>query len=597
MLKLLDMTIRQKLTLVIMLTCAAALVSAATAFVIYEHINIRHDTVASLLTQAEMIAHNCKAVSAFEDVKDAKETLNSLHMQPSIVYGCIYNSNGELLASYHRSGNGTDRSIHPPLPQKDGYQFDNEYLIVYKSVVFDGGKIGTVCLQSNLRPMYKTFQRSASIIIVVLALSSLVAYFVSSRLQRIISGPILSLTHAAEAISKKAASGKNTHSIRAQKHSNDEVGLLADSFNQMLEQIQQRELALVAANEELEARVQRRTSELRTTNEQLTKENTERKQAEENLKLAYEKLENANRELKEMQSQLVQNEKLASMGQLAAGVAHEMNTPVGFVASNFEALENYVKKFKDLLRMYDSLIGKIGTLRKTELLNEADTIGQSRNEMQIDFILKDIQGLFDDSREGLDRVTNIIQSLRDFSRVDQVEEFDEYNLNDGIKATLVVARNEIKYDTDVKTELSDVPTVFCNSMQINQVLLNIIVNAAHAIKSQKREDRGTITIKTYATDEEMVCEISDDGPGVAPDKLSKVFDPFFTTKPLGKGTGLGLSVSHDIIVTKHRGELLVDSTVGKGTKFTIKLPIKRKCADYEQEIENNGKENSIICGR
>lgn len=597
MLKLLDVTIRQKLTLVIMLTCAAALVSAGTAFVIYERISIRHDTVVSLLTQAEMIAHNCKAASAFEDVKDAKETLNSLHMQPSIVYGCIYNSNGELFASYHRSGNGTDRSIHPPLPQKDGYQFDNEYLIVYKSVVFDGGKIGTVCLQSNLRPMYKTFQRSASIIIVVLALSSLVAYFVSSRLQRIISGPILSLTHVAEAISKRVASGKKAHSIRAQKHSNDEVGLLADSFNQMLEQIQQRELALVAANEALEARVQRRTSELRTTNERLTKENTERKQAEENLRLAYEKLENANRELKEMQSQLVQNEKLASMGQLAAGVAHEMNTPVGFVASNFEALENYVKKFKDLLGMYDTLIRKIETLRKTELLNEAGIIDQSRNEMQIDFILGDIQELFDDSREGLDRVTNIIQSLRDFSRVDQVEEFDEYNLNGGIKATLVVARNEIKYDTDVKTELSDVPAVFCNPMQINQVLLNIIVNAAHAIKSQNREDRGTITIKTYATDEETVCEISDDGPGVAPDKLSKVFDPFFTTKPLGKGTGLGLSVSYDIIVTKHRGELLVDSTVGKGTKFTIKLPIKRKCADYEQEIENNGKENSIICGR
>lgn len=324
---------------------------------------------------------------------------------------------------------------------------------------------------------------------------------------------------------------------------------------------------------------------------------TERKQAEEATRLAYEKLEEANKELKEMQSQMVQSEKLASIGQLAAGVAHEMNTPVGFVASNFQTLEDYIKKIQSLLEMDAELIGRIKTGQKTELLKKVDAISKSRDDMKMDFILEDIQGLFDDSREGLDRVTNIIQHLRDFSRIDQPGSLDEYNLNDGIEATFVVAKNEIKYDADIKTEFSELPPIFCNSGQVNQVFLNILVNASQAIKSQERDDKGTITIRTYATDEEVVCEISDDGCGIAPDSLSKVFDPFFTTKPVGKGTGLGLSVSYDIIVNKHNGELLVDSTVGEGSKFTIKLPISKKNQNDKKEIERNGKENSIICGR
>jgi len=322
---------------------------------------------------------------------------------------------------------------------------------------------------------------------------------------------------------------------------------------------------------------------------------TDRKRAEDTVKTAYEQLERSHRELKEMQCQLVQNEKLASIGQLAAGVAHEMNTPVGFVASNFQTLENYVKKIRDLLITYDELIGQIETLGKTELRNKVEGIGQFRDDLQIDFILEDIRGLFDESREGLERVTSIIQNLRDFSRIDRPGSRDEYDINKGIEATLVVVKNEIKYDADVRTEFSEVPLVFCHSGQINQVFLNILVNAAQAIKSQERDGNGAITIRTYATETEIVCEIADDGPGIAPDNLSRVFEPFFTTKPTGKGTGLGLSISYDIVVNKHHGEFFVESTVGEGTKFTIKLPIGTK-ENEEQEIISDGKKNSIICG-
>ncbi|MBW7991638.1 MAG: CBS domain-containing protein [Planctomycetes bacterium] len=323
---------------------------------------------------------------------------------------------------------------------------------------------------------------------------------------------------------------------------------------------------------------------------------TDRRLAEQSTADAYQKLKTANDELKQAQSRLVQNEKLASIGQLAAGVAHEMNTPVGFVASNFQTLNSYVKKIRDLVTMYDELIAQIETSEKSELRNKVEAIGQSRNDMKIDFILEDINGLFDDSREGLDRVTDIIQNLKDFSRIDQPGSRDEYDLNKGIEATLIVARNEIKYDADVKTDFSEVPLIFCHSGQINQVFLNILVNAAQAIKAQKRDGNGIITIKTYTTDDnEVVCEIVDDGPGIPPETLSKIFEPFFTTKPVGKGTGLGLSVSYDIITNKHKGTLLVDSTVGEGTKFTIKLPISTK-ENEEKEIAKNGKENSVICG-
>ncbi|MHC4497030.1 MAG: sensor histidine kinase, partial [Planctomycetota bacterium] len=201
----------------------------------------------------------------------------------------------------------------------------------------------------------------------------------------------------------------------------------------------------------------------------------------------------------------------------------------------------------------------------------------------------------DDSSEGLERITNIVQNLRDFSRIDQPGSRDEYNINKGIEITLVVVKNEIKYDADVKIDFSEVPLIFCHSSQINQVFLNILLNAAQAIRTQERDGNGTITIRTHATETDVVCEIADDGPGIPPDKLSKVFDPFFTTKPAGKGTGLGLNVSYDIIVNKHNGELLIDSKVGEGTKFTIKLPIGSK-ENNEQEIMSDGKEDSVVCG-
>jgi len=324
---------------------------------------------------------------------------------------------------------------------------------------------------------------------------------------------------------------------------------------------------------------------------------TERREADDKLRKTYEELEKVHSEMKGMQSQIVQSEKLASIGQLAAGVAHEMNTPVGFVASNFETLQKYFKKFKVLLEMHADLARQVLTADKAQLSAKLAEINKAASDMKIAFILEDIGALFEESKEGLTRVTKIVQNLRDFSRVDQAEAFDEYDLNHGIEATLVVARNAIKYHADVVTEFADIPHVPCNASQINQVFLNILVNAAQAIESQHRETNGSIKIKTYSDDTHVICKIVDDGPGILQENIEKVFDPFFTTKPVGKGTGLGLSVSYDIIVRKHKGELLVKSEIGKGTEFTIKLPLKAAPSAYknDKETEADATIESSVC--
>jgi len=351
---------------------------------------------------------------------------------------------------------------------------------------------------------------------------------------------------------------------------------VTDLTNRVVDYVQAQQ-ELNQAYGQMEARVKQRTADLAQAVDKLQQEIADRKQAE-------QALAQANQELKAMQSQIVQSEKLASIGQLAAGVAHEMNTPVGFVGSNFETLMGYMKKFQRLFTMYEDLHKMVEGGSRTDCLKVMEQITQVRTDMKIDFVLGDIQALFEESCEGIQRVSHIVQNLRDFSRIDQAEASADFNLNEGIKTTLVVARNEIKYDTEIVTDLGAIPLIQCSSGQINQVFLAILVNAAQAIRSQERDTKGTITIKTHATETEVVCTISDDGPGIPEKTASRISDPFFTTKPAGKGTGLGLSVACDIIVNKHKGKLLVDSTVGQGTTFTIRLPLGTKQPVDEHEV-------------
>lgn len=262
--------------------------------------------------------------------------------------------------------------------------------------------------------------------------------------------------------------------------------------------------------------------------------------------------------LAETQEQLVQSEKLAAIGQLAAGVAHEINNPVGFVMSNFRSLEQYLDSMFSLVELFDT---------HAHLLSEAARTAVAKRKVDIDFefMAEDARDLVAESRDGLERVKRIVSDLRDFSRVGETE-WQWANLHGCLDSTLNVVMNEIKYKADVVKDYAELPDIECMPFQLNQVFLNLLVNAAQAM-----EDRGTITLSTRAEVDHVVVQVSDTGCGMPPEVVKRIFDPFFTTKPVGKGTGLGLSVTHNI-VTRHHGAITVDSAVGRGTTFTVRLP-------------------------
>lgn len=275
--------------------------------------------------------------------------------------------------------------------------------------------------------------------------------------------------------------------------------------------------------------------------------------------------------LKETQTQLIQQEQLAGIGQLAAGIAHEINNPLGFINSNFRVLSDYIKVYKTILNLYSDLKNEI--ISNNYQSNIIKKIIQVEKENDIDYINEDIDALLNDSNEGLERVGKIIEGLRLFSRVDYLDKFEMYDLNEGIKTTLIVAKNEIKYVAQVEVDYGELPLINAIGGQINQVLLNIIVNATQAIKEKESNDFGLIKINTYRDSEYVYMEIEDNGIGVSNENITKIFNPFFTTKPIGEGTGLGLGIAYDIIVKKHNGNIWVESKLNKSTCFHIKLPI------------------------
>lgn len=265
-------------------------------------------------------------------------------------------------------------------------------------------------------------------------------------------------------------------------------------------------------------------------------------------------------ELKEAQFHLFQSDKMASVGQLAAGVAHEINNPIGFISSNLRTLGKYVAKMTDFIQAQSEI-------REATNVQEAlDAIRQKRDDLKLDYIVTDIKDLIKDSLEGAERVKRIVQDLKSFSRVDETE-YKLSDINAGLESAVNMAIHELKYKATLKKEYGDIPSTMCNLGQLNQVFLNLLVNAAHAIEKQ-----GEVTIKTWNNGGYIYVTISDTGSGIPEANLKKIFEPFFTTKEVGKGTGLGLSIVYDII-KKHMGEIKVESAPGKGATFTIKLPV------------------------
>jgi PAS domain S-box-containing protein len=279
-----------------------------------------------------------------------------------------------------------------------------------------------------------------------------------------------------------------------------------------------------------------------------------RKAQEEELRQNLERQVQLNRKLEEAHNQLLQSEKLASIGQLAAGVAHELNNPIGFVHSNLGSLDTYLQ---DLFTIIDASEGPEGAL---------DAVRRLKTEKDYAFIKTDIADLMAESKDGLVRVRKIVQDLKDFSRVGEAE-WQWADLHKGLDSTLNIVWNELKYKCKITKAYGELPEIHCLPSQLNQVFMNLLVNAGQAIV-----DQGEIVIRTGRDEDRVWVEVSDTGAGIPAENLNRIFEPFFTTKPVGKGTGLGLSLSYGIVV-KHRGRIEVRSEVGKGSTFRVVLPI------------------------
>lgn len=305
---------------------------------------------------------------------------------------------------------------------------------------------------------------------------------------------------------------------------------------------------------------------IRSLNKELTKALSEVREKNVNLEKSVNKLQ-------ETQAQLLQSEKMASIGQLAAGVAHEINNPVGFIISNLSSLKSYVSDLSLLIHKYEELKKEASTCLEGEkdekLSTLLEAINQCKEEIDYDFVMNDLDNLISESQEGAERVKKIVLDLKDFSHVDKAE-LQYSDINKGIESTLNIVWNELKYKAKVRKDFGNLPEVYCYPQKLNQVFMNLLVNAAQAI-----EKKGEIRISTRfcdSGDPYVEIKISDTGSGIPEDALPKIFDPFFTTKPVGEGTGLGLNMAYSII-KKHHGRIDVESEVSKGTTFTIVLPV------------------------
>ena len=355
-----------------------------------------------------------------------------------------------------------------------------------------------------------------------------------------------------------AVKDKNYQNISVKVRGKDELSELAEAFNQLVELLKDENIhrervegELKELNSLLEVKVKQRTSLLNQKNFQL---------------------EEANKDLKEAQVQLLQAEKMASVGQLAAGVAHEINNPIGFVNSNMHTLSEYVATYQMIFQQLNDVLLKDTDAHQDEAIKQLRNIIQQQD---MEFINSDISELITDSKDGLIRVAEIVKGLKLFSRVDS-DEMQSYNLNDCVRTTLAMVNNQLKYICSVETHLGSIPHIMMNMGKISQVVTNLLINAGQAIESTGVQ--GTITITTRELDGYIELSVQDTGCGIESSHLDKLFNPFFTTKPEGQGTGLGLSISFGI-AQEHGGTLHASSKDGEGSCFTLCLPIHNPLDD------------------
>jgi signal transduction histidine kinase len=496
---------------IVMLTCVGALLLVGVVFGAWEWMILRHTMVQDLAAHAEILADNCKASITFHDPADASASLRTVAAVPSIAVVCLYTSDDKLFATYVRKG--TAVLLPRPETLRQGHRFTWNSLALARPVLLDGQEIGTVCLKANLVPMYQRLQRSIIVIAAILLLSSLAAYLVSSRLQRIISSPLLRLAETARFVSEK-----KQYTVRAAPTGDDEVGLLIQAFNGMLEQIQQRDAALVEANEQLEARVRERTAELVTINERLTGEVAARRKTERDLAAANEQLaetvQNLRRSNKELQD-------------FAHVAAHDLKAPLRGIGTLADWIaSDYADHFDDQGRQQLGLL-KGRVTRLTELINgilHYSEIGRVANRREV----VDVGNLVAETIALLDPPAHIQVAVR-----------------------------------------GALPTVVCEKVRLGQVFHNLIDNAIKYLD----KPQGRIEIQCADQGFAWQFAVSDNGCGIEARHFEKVFQMFQTLVPRDQreSTGIGLPIVKKI-VELFGGRIWIESQPGAGTTFFFTLP-------------------------
>ncbi len=372
------------------------------------------------------------------------------------------------------------------------------------------------------------------IIGISMILSAAIAYFLGVYTANGISRPLKEVTEMAEKISTES-----NFNLRVPVTTKDEIGTLATSFNLLIKKVAEYTNKLEQSRENLEQRVTERTQELSATLQ----------------------------ELKHTQTQLIQNEKMSSLGEMVGGVAHEINNPVNFIYGNIEHARNYMQDLIDIIQLY-----------QTEYPQPSPNIQEQLDEIDLDFMIKDFIKLLSSMQIGAERIREIVLSLRNFSRLDESDK-KAVNIHEGIDNTLLIINHRIKQGIKITTNYADLPLVQCYPAQLNQVFMNIIANGIDVLEELKEEGKlinPEIIIATKQIENDQIqISIKDNGKGIPPEIQNKIFDPFFTTKPVGKGTGLGLSISYQII-NQHNGKIEVFSELEKSTEFIITLPNEKQ---------------------
>ena len=511
-------TIKTKLSLFLMATSTLAvlLVCMMFYFLVARHFQMTYHRDLENLTT--IVGHNCKAALVFNVPEDAETVLNSLESRQSIFAVRLYDKNHKPFAAYT---NHPD----PAAPAASGQEIrpdPKRFLTIEQPITLDDGTVvGTIVVHDDIRDIALSKKKGIPILAVAGLIALLATFLLASFLQNIISRPLLALTGVVQRLASGDFAARNEIRVQSQ----DEVGMLSAAFVDMSRKLEESYITLEAYSHTLEERVEERTEALQRALDDLTRS----------------------------QEQLIQSEKMVALGHLVAGVAHEINNNINFIACAIPFVLRLTKGLASLCAAED------------------------RRPEEREQIVRKIEGLLRNAEIGVQRTAKIVLDLNKFARPSHGK-LTRTNVHQEIETVLTLLRYELHDRIGVKLEFApDLPTIFCHQDQMNQVYMNILRNAIQAI-----DDKGTIRIKTWLDDDMINISFQDSGRGIPKAARTKIFDPFFTTKPVGEGTGLGLSISYGI-VKNHHGEIFVDATGNQGTTFLLRLPTGSEPPPDEEE--------------